>query len=178
MNFASIFEASCRFGSSAVFDSWASHLHIAYGSVREMAIAEFLLQMATKTELYVMYRQLLLGFSWKLTDVYGKLAQADENEKKHSLAWWVWQKPFSTRGGFEMEHRLAAYVANCVAAGRGHAIWGASTDEGMIHGMPLMNTLFGAPEQRPYAGLPAGGRKGAGGWSLASAPTARGVNVQ
>ena len=42
-----------------------------------------------------------------------------------------------------MEHRLAAYVANCVAAGRGHAIWGASTDEGMIHGMPLMNTLLG-----------------------------------
>ena len=56
-----------------------------------MAIAEFLLHVATKAELGVMYRQLVLGFSWKLTDVYGKLAHADEKENKHSLERWVWQ---------------------------------------------------------------------------------------
>jgi hypothetical protein len=145
VNFASIFEASRCVGSNVAIDRWAAHLYSRYGSLREVAIAELLLDIAQKPELDVLYRQLLYGLSLKLTDVYGKLAQADEKEKKHSPAKWVWQKPFSKRGGFEMEHRLAAYVANCVIAGRGHAIWGASTDERKIHVMPLMNTLLGLP---------------------------------
>jgi hypothetical protein len=87
----------------------------------------------------------LLGLSLLLEELLASAsALARKAQKKLGVA-FVFSDGAVPRGGFEMEHRLAAYVANGVAQGRGHRIWSISTDEGMVKGLNLQNSIIGLP---------------------------------
>ena len=144
VDYSAIIRAGTQIGRCAIAHTWSEILRKAFGyNVVSIDLISFLTTLVTERALRSSLGQVLYGLSLALeaelarsTQFKGKaLAKCDR-----ALQFTDGSMP---KGGFEMEHRLAMYVANGIAAGKGVHSWSISTDEGMVKGVPLQNSVFG-----------------------------------
>ena len=145
VDFSSLRCAATRADRIAAAHVWNELLCNDFGENTEAHLDAFLYALSRQRAFRSLLCQVLLSLSLALEKRLARTLQLKGRQLHDEPAWMEWSGKEMPRGGFEMEHRLACYVASCQAISRNQHVWGASTDDGMIHGLPLHTTLLSTP---------------------------------
>ena len=135
-----IHTAAVAQGSLPLTLAWSELLKSNFGCATTIDLHAFLSVCALTPKLRAVHHQVVWAASVALELALSKLGQGQASSSEVE---WAWSDRAIAKGGYDMEHKLAAYVYNCQIYTRAHHVIGISTDEGTIKGLPMQVSILG-----------------------------------
>ena len=144
LDFGELSVAGARPDRMAAAHTWHRALTSVFGKATSCPLVHFLSSASHSKHLSGLVNQLLVALVVVLEKTLGRVAQEGSMDKDLGLE-VLWKDAEVPKGGQEMEAKLAHYVLNCKWKSEGQDVIGISTDEGMVKGIPLQNSVICLP---------------------------------